>query len=281
MEPTQKVGGVLVGHAHGTCVCPGCGLVAQFLTRRQVNIYSCPACGLAFGEATDDVVATPAWYFHDSSGEFSTQAEVARRRVPLRKRYYERILGRPVKRVLEIGCGHAAWAGAWQELGCDYVGVEYEPEVAAEARALTGAEIVGGNFTRVDIQGVFDVIFLSQVLEHVGNPIEFLGKARSLGALIHVDVPNHASVMSLLRMIAHPREYGFIQPPHHLLAYTPKSLRKLFVHCGFRPVEIKPFRNNHKIFGQLAKPGVLSRLIYAISDVMGRGSLLVGVALSH
>lgn len=260
--------------------CPSCGHDARHVVSRTVDVFECEGCGLQFAEASGPVMCTPDEFFQDCLLSLEEREDMARDMVPRRKALYEKMLGREVLSVLEVGCGDGAWAPAWREAGCEYTGVEYLPEMAAEARQRTGANIIAGEFTALDLPQ-FDVLFCSQVLEHVAEPIAFLRKARRHAGLLHVDVPNHDSLASTGRKWLHKREYGFIQPPHHLRAYTAKSLRSAMEMAGFDVRYCAGLRNDDKVLGQLvAAPTLLNKIMYNASGLIGRGSLLVMIGLS-
>lgn len=260
--------------------CPSCGHESRHVVSRTVDVFECEGCGLQFAEASGPVMCTPDEFFE---GCFLTQEQredMARAMVPRRKKLYEKMLGREVRRVLEVGCGDGAWARGWVEAGCDYTGVEYLPELAESARERTGANIIAGEFTALDLPQ-FDVAYCSQVLEHVAEPIAFLRKARQHAALLHVDVPNHDSLAATGRKWLHKREYGFIQPPHHLRAYTARSLRAAMELAGFEVAYSAGLRNDDRVLGQLvAAPTLLNKIVYNASGLIGRGSLLVMIGLS-
>jgi 2-polyprenyl-3-methyl-5-hydroxy-6-metoxy-1,4-benzoquinol methylase len=128
-----------------------------------------------------------------------------------------------------------------------------------------------------------NVVFLSQVLEHIITPNAFLIKVRELllnGGILHIDVPNHNSISSLLRKVnPFQKDYGFIQPNHHLIAYTEKSLSHLLKQNQFKIRQLRAYENNHDTFGQLiVRTGIINNLLFFISRVTKRGSLLVAIA---
>lgn len=260
--------------------CPSCGHEAHHVVSRAVDVFECDGCGLQFAEASGPVMCTPDEFFEGCMLTQEQREDMARAMVPRRKALYEKMLGREVRRILEVGCGDAAWSRAWMEVGCDYTGVEYLPEMAADARRRTGANILTGEFTSLELPQ-FDVGFCSQVLEHVEEPIGFLRKAQRHCSLLHVDVPNHDSLASTGRKWLHKREYGFIQPPHHLRAYTAKSLRAAMEMAGFEIRYCAGLRNDDSVLGQLvAAPTLFNKIMYNASGLIGRGSLLVMIGLA-
>jgi hypothetical protein len=127
------------------------------------------------------------------------------------------------------------------------------------------------------------VIFASQVVEHVLTPVDFMRRARGLlegDGILHLDVPNHAGLSAWARRVRPTDgEYGFLQPPHHQIAYTRATLERLVREAGFVPIEIKAVGNTDSTWGQLTvtkKP--LNRLGMQVAGTIGLGSLLVALA---
>lgn len=93
---------------------------------------------------------------------------------------------------------------------------------------------------------------------------------------MHLDVPNHDSLVSRVRR-ANPfaREFGFIQPPHHLIAYRERPLRDLLR----ANVQVGAYANDPPVFGQLlVQPSLPHRLLMKVDAALGTGSLLVELA---
>jgi 2-polyprenyl-3-methyl-5-hydroxy-6-metoxy-1,4-benzoquinol methylase len=102
------------------------------------------------------------------------------------------------KRVLEVGCADGRF-GAYltQELGCEVVGIEVNPEAAEEAKRK-GVKVVVGDVEMDGLDGVegpFDVITFGDVLEHLVSPGAVLSRCRGLlsqEGFALVSVPNIA-----------------------------------------------------------------------------------------
>lgn len=263
--------------------CPVCGEFSgkEKAVRNSLPVFSCRICRADFTPLPDsDVIESKDTFIHGIQVGYDQQVEIARKILPERLREYENILGRKVSSVLEIGCATGAYSIPFRELGVEYVGFEIEEEMARSAKIRTGQDIRAGNFMDARLDGEFDVIFLSQVLEHVPNPLPFLQKCRELvpNGLIHIDVPNHDSLTSIIRKISHPTDYGFIQPYYHLIAYTKDTFHFMADRVGLEARVLAGFANDHRLWGQLnLNPPLVSRLIYRISETLGRGSLLTGI----
>jgi len=259
--------------------CPACSGLSTFVVTRAIDVFACNDCKLIFAEADSNVIDCHEAFWVDAFESIQRQERKAREMAPARGDLYARALGRPVRSILEIGCGLAPWANAWA--GIVYAAVEYLPEVAEAARKRSGADIRTGDFLKLDIPERFDVVFCSQVLEHAKDPLAFLVKAKSLGHVLHVDVPNQASLTSSLRRAFGSRSYGMLQPPHHLRAYTSASLKYVLERAGFSVSLCAAFPNDHPVFGQ---PGHRTewrhKVAYAVAAAAKRGSLLAALARS-
>jgi 2-polyprenyl-3-methyl-5-hydroxy-6-metoxy-1,4-benzoquinol methylase len=251
----------------------------------------CANCTLAYSYplkkgAFDDVghsnsSVTNTEYYAKILKQYEIQSDLAINKVPLLLNYWTSVIGKTPLSILEIGCGTGQYYEAWKKAGVDWIGVEVNETMLAfcTSRNMPVYELD----KVINTNKKFDVIFMSQVLEHILEPIEFLktvGKLLNDHSILYLDVPNQDSITSLYRRINlfHP-EYGFVQPMHHLIAYTQKSLKYLLKHCGFEIKHIGAHTEDEVLFGQLlATSSLLQRLAFVVSRFTKRGSLLVCVA---
>jgi SAM-dependent methyltransferase len=262
-------------------VCPACGSAAFQPKRRtpkfDVTMGVCGGCGLAY--ATPLVgTTTGQGYLDGAARRFDTQAALAAKKVPRLVEYWARMLGRRPVSVLEIGCATGEYCAAMRSLGLAWQGVDIDEQMLEFCRARGFPAT-----TLQEIQGRYDVIFLSQVLEHVTEPrafLERLGALMAPGAIIHLDVPNHDSLTSLYRRLHWRHQaYGFLQPMYHLIAYGSRPLAALMKSAGFDILHLGAHANDDPVFGQPRLRNSLPKAIaYRVADAIGRGSLLVCVA---
>ncbi|HEC93683.1 MAG TPA: class I SAM-dependent methyltransferase [Candidatus Atribacteria bacterium] len=95
-------------------------------------------------------------------------------------------------RVLDVGCGNGALAYDVAKKAQKVVGVDLNKEnikIAKENYSAPNIEYLVGDATKGLPNQKFDVIILSNVLEHIENRIEFLQKIKDLAPKILIRVP--------------------------------------------------------------------------------------------
>jgi SAM-dependent methyltransferase len=140
-------------------------------------------------------------------------------------------------RVLDIGCGHGEVANSMAETGANVTGVDLNPDKIRRAAArYTRPNLcfVVGDATRALPDGTYDVVVLSNVLEHLDDRV---------GTLLQVRKATHAQrwlfrVPMINRDWRVPlrRELGlfYMSDATHSTEYTPASLREELTAAGLR-----------------------------------------------
>jgi 2-polyprenyl-3-methyl-5-hydroxy-6-metoxy-1,4-benzoquinol methylase len=137
----------------------------------------------------------------------------------------------PGARVLDVGCGDGAFLDRAKAAGWCTVGVDVDPAAVAVARSRQIDVRCGGIDAAAD-QGPFDAITISHVIEHVHDPAGMLRTARAMlkpGGSLWIDTPN---VDSLGHRVFGASWLG-LDPPRHLVLFTPASLGHLLAAAGF------------------------------------------------
>jgi SAM-dependent methyltransferase len=145
---------------------------------------------------------------------------------------FERLLGLKRRRLLDVGSGpglflrHGVERGGWHGKG-----LEPSTQAVAHSRSL-GLDVTQAflNEGTAATLGRFDVVHLSEVLEHVPDPRGIIRLAHGLldpGGLLAVMVPNdYSPIQSALRDAC-----GFspwwVAPPHHVNYFDVPSIQRL------------------------------------------------------
>lgn len=98
----------------------------------------------------------------------------------------ERLTIKPGMRVLEIGCGEGGVLKAFINKGCIGVGVELDASRIIDAKKFLPEDIEAGRLTFVtkdiynvdtenDFKGLFDIIVLKDVIEHIHDQAKLIG----------------------------------------------------------------------------------------------------------
>ncbi len=154
---------------------------------------------------------------------------------------FERHLEAPQRRVLEIGSGPGTFLEVARWRGWEATGIEPSRAAAAYARARD-LDVIESSFSDelAATLGPFDVVHLSDVLEHLLDPAAMLRRAHSVLApegLIAVVVPNDYNPIQRALRDYHGFRPWWVAPPHHLNYFDFDSLERLLTRCGFNVLE--------------------------------------------
>ena len=147
---------------------------------------------------------------------------------------FEKLLPASRRRLLDIGCGPGFFLKTAIARGWSGHGIEPSRQAAAHAREL-GAAVTEGFFGKNSGLGPFDAVNLTNVLEHVPDPIAILSAATALlepGGVLCVGVPNDFSPFQIAARSAMNTGDWWVAPPHHLNYFDFDSLSGLLSRLG-------------------------------------------------
>ncbi|HEY4633347.1 MAG TPA: class I SAM-dependent methyltransferase [Candidatus Limnocylindrales bacterium] len=145
--------------------------------------------------------------------------------------------------LLDVGCGIGEFIDTARERGWDAYGLEPSIEAAEFARSR-GRPVVCATIEDYLAQGgppaPPDAVVLTNVLEHLTEPIALLRRAREIvrpgGALV-VRVPNDFNPLQLMARDALGHAAWWIAAPDHVNYFTHESLRRVVEANGFEVVD--------------------------------------------
>jgi SAM-dependent methyltransferase len=150
---------------------------------------------------------------------------------------FESLLPDGARTILDVGSGPGYFLLRGRERGWKTLGVEPSRQSAAHSRDL-GLEIVEEFLSDDLVAGLdtFDVVHLSQVLEHIPDPAAMLRMVHRLvkpGGLICIVVPNDFNPFQKALREVCGFEPWWVAPPHHINFFDFDSLGRLMERCGF------------------------------------------------
>jgi len=138
-------------------------------------------------------------------------------------------------KILDIGCGAGGYLYRLRQWGWQTYGVEPSATGAEQARKL-GLDVRQGMLEEAGFaEGSFDVVRLSNVLEHLAEPRRTFAEIRRIlkpDGLVYLTVPNTRSlVFGLFR-----QHWYALETPRHVICYSPRTLQVLAHATGFAVV---------------------------------------------
>ena len=136
---------------------------------------------------------------------------------------------------LDVGCGSGDFLAGIAPWVRRAVGLDWSPAAVALSRAR-GLDVVEGDLSAraALFDGAFDAVCAFHVLEHLPDPVPFLGQLRRClrsGGSLYLSVPN--------RMRSGTARLEPLDcPPHHLTRWTPSSLGRYVERGGLRVAEL-------------------------------------------
>ncbi len=136
-------------------------------------------------------------------------------------------------RVLDIGCANGDFLLELKKMGVrNLKGIDFGLETVNRAQTA-GIDAVQGDFDTYDFKGeLFDIIVMTNFIEHVYDPVKTIKKCRSIltrGGVIAGETPNTESWDYNLGR----RFWGGYHTPRHLFIFNEPSLRELACQTGF------------------------------------------------
>ena len=148
-------------------------------------------------------------------------------------------------RILDIGCGNGALAGLLHASGYEVVGVDADSSGIDIARkAFPGVEfhqvLIGGASTRFvsDVQGTFDTIIATDVIEHLYRPsdlIDYASRLLSANGRIVIGTPYHGYFKNLALSFVNgwDRHWSPNWDGGHIKFFSRRTLTELFYKQGY------------------------------------------------
>jgi SAM-dependent methyltransferase len=251
--------------------CPFCGgadiraLGARSFEGCTWTLAHCSSCGLHFTDPAPTDIQIRGFYsgdFHSQLRQEGASEQFAGDRFRRHIDWISEFV--PSGRTLDVGCATGLLPRLLKDRGYAAEGLEMHPETAQWGAKHYGVPIEIGGLDRVaSRENSYDLITLTEVVEHTPHPVEFLKAVNRLlksGGYALVTFPDIRSVKSrYYRLLATltRREWVWVtcRVPLHIWEFTYATANACFERAGF---SIAGFRR-HEVDGELAgKFSVLS-----------------------
>ncbi|MBX3260969.1 MAG: class I SAM-dependent methyltransferase [Labilithrix sp.] len=222
-----------------TSVCPVCAARPRALRGGGCpDAWLCPRCGHTFVSVLPTASELEDTYEDYGYGALDDAS------LP---KFLDRILEdrlasfdrhRSTNRILDVGFGAGGLLRVARGRGWDTFGVERSPAAVRYAKAKELGTIVLGDFLTADLErGSFDVVVMSELLEHLIEPLPFLERAAELlrpGGLLYATTPHGRGVSGR----ALGSSWSVLRPPEHLQLFSIRSMRRSLARAGFRRIDV-------------------------------------------
>jgi len=226
-------------------VCGGTRIYYLF-SAAGCRVVRCDDCGLVFlnPQPADAELAAiyGADYFLGSESEEGRRAASEIKQATARGYLSEiaRYRGTHNGRLLEIGCGEGDFLELAETEGWDVTGIEYSGAASERARRrLKRGQVICGELRDASLaSGQFDLCVISDVLEHVRSPLEFLREIHRVlkpRGVLFVSTPSTDSWSARLL-----RQNWMEFKTEHLTYFDRQTLQTALFKTGFREVIVQP-----------------------------------------
>jgi ubiquinone/menaquinone biosynthesis C-methylase UbiE len=158
---------------------------------------------------------------------------------------FERALGRfdASCQVVDVGCGQNHFLATLRDArGCQGIGVDFKPEMAAYVRDTLGMPVMAGTLQEAKFPDAqLDVVTMSEYLEHEPDPRGVLSEARRItkkGGHVAIEIPFVEGMPAKL----FGSRWSQIDAPRHLNYFTRDTLAVLLERSGYKLMHTQTFQ---------------------------------------
>lgn len=222
--------------------CPICetgGRAIPYCLKDEAAYYRCRACGLIFQHPLPARSSMITWANEEyTSGAYREYVEAR----PMKIRHFEDRLadiGGRMKpgRLLDVGCSCGYFMEVAASRGFDVQGVEFSRSAIAAATPTLQPRIFEGTLEDMPVNGLFDVVSVFDLIEHVHDPRLLLRQCSGLlrpGGTLVISTPDAGH---FLRVVMQSR-WPMLQPMQHLFLFSRQALATMLRTEGFVDVSV-------------------------------------------
>lgn len=214
----------------------------NLLQQESFRVVTCLSCGFIYQDRILDRAGMQDLYQHwvDHAASLDKKKNAPARRFRQYAGQVQTLMqmagGKPGRvRVLDFGMGWGYWSRMAQAHGLAVSGFELSAERRRYAQEM-GLDVI----SELPPPGEhFDIVYASQVFEHLPEPLETLRQLRALlrpRGLIYIRVPDGRGVAQTLEQYGWTPGLDAVHPLEHINCFTRITLTRLAAEARLRPV---------------------------------------------
>jgi 2-polyprenyl-3-methyl-5-hydroxy-6-metoxy-1,4-benzoquinol methylase len=216
---------------------------------RTWNLASCRKCSLKFTNplpTPDDIAGFYTDSYHSSLRTPGAAEKLHGARFADFASFIEQYCPPPAK-TLDIGCSTGLLPAILHKRGYDAEGIEFSAASAAWGSAHYGIRIFNDPLeTGLYPSDTYDLVSMTDVLEHTVNPVEFLRhvkrvlkpRAYALVTFPDIESPQMRYSVFLANLLKRP-DMCISQVPHHTWEFSRKTATATFERAGFEVIAFR------------------------------------------
>ena len=249
--------------------CPICSCLNQIYSTKVAlacgKIYKCKECDGYFLFPRVHINYKNSGWTKFRNRQWKKNVQLVNRFIPRILRFFEKHMNRPLSSVLEIGCSSGFLGAGFVNAGCQYVGIDVDPEAVSFGQSK-GIELYNFPIEKIKESPIYgykyDLVISYSVYEHVNDPLEAFKAIRPfINGLCIIIVPNALGLSARLKTFGLYRDLvnwfwgddrkmvysmdGF----WHNIGYTKKTLKYLAKQAKLNTLWVRGLTNNDKNFG--------------------------------
>ncbi|MEE2694614.1 MAG: class I SAM-dependent methyltransferase [Pseudomonadota bacterium] len=211
-----------------------------YVIKEELCLYKCRDCGLVYLDPMPSPECISSLYsdaYRGTTTGYFTKAEKKLRRARrLLKKLRNKSIG---NRFLDIGCNGGFAMEAARESGFSAHGIELDAASLDYARRhFPQNEYFMGTVQEYQAKIPFDVVYCSEVIEHIPDVNSFLSAIAQLmkpSAILYLTTPD----IGHWRRPKNIHAWDAFCPPSHCLYFTPSNLTRLLTSHGFDIIKVR------------------------------------------
>ena len=252
----------------------------------SMGIVRCANCGLVYASPRPEYLSEEfndlysEKYFNAPYMRFYIEKEGGQTNEPFEFRLDWLEKFKRKGRILDIGCASGNFLKTARDRGWDTYGVEVSKTATDIATKKYGLNVITGRLNETAFNNdFFDVVTVSDVLEHVEDPQSFLleiNRIMKKDGLLYIAVPDFDGLYyKIAILIARFNHRNYFVLPHHIYFFNKDSISRYLKKTNFELLDFKKSEANISTSGFI---GRLMQLLFYIARRINKQDRIIFLA---